>query len=80
LEDAVVSETKGTISDERLAATDEGTHGGPQTFRAYKQDDGTYSVLKYFGHGYIGREDGLSKSQVGKLPTKGRVRWFSTAR
>lgn len=61
-----------------VIATDEGTHGGPDTFRVMRREDGTMTLVCRSGSAITHEEtvqwDGLGTLLAGL--TKGRVRWL----
>lgn len=57
-----------------LIATDEGTHGHPQTFRLYRLPDGKFQLVTYHGSSVIRNETTAERPEL--PPTKGRVRRF----
>ena len=61
-------------TERKLVATDEGTHGGPDTTRVYRLADGRFRTVKRHGMAVV--SDDVS-DKIPPIKTAGRVRHFT---
>jgi hypothetical protein len=62
-----MTQTIETLTADVLIATDEGTHGMPDTMSAYERLDGSRYTKRYHGGTLLGTEEGVGASEHGRV-------------